>query len=302
MRCDFRKIDQKFYFGSKKTINDKEHLVSYVAEHKPPKDIYNIVIHGSGVNGLQKNSDIDLFFICNPSKTALAYIHSMGADFNKRTGIWSDNMTGTLPNKGAFKIHPYTLQSLLKSHFVVYGDNLGQNVRKMIKNYRGKNAVVSCFDSFSASGGRVRKAYLDLNDTQLLVSKPPFPMHYVNGYGQGLEIKCRTLAKHVLTSCAFANCAHEIASGNPHEFSKRTSIFKFSKYFGVKSEVLEQSRKIYNGDTRDVDLKRFATETAYEWFEIFEKVEKQLKRKVLIYNWTRPFVVVKKIMNLRRAV
>lgn len=253
---------------------------AYLKDNPPPPEILNIGVHGSAAGKIKPHSDIDLYCLCEPNKTSLSYLKQFAACITQKTQRWVDMMVGNTTNRGLFQLNPFSLTSILNSHTELYGKDLGEHLHAMIKNYRGDSPLIYSFNLCKGAGQKLKKALVDLNDYQQLVSKPPFRIDYVDCKEGSSKVIARTISKLILTSCAFANATNEIAEGKPFKFSKAESPDTFKKYFNIDSDLPKIAKEIYYQDNSNVDIEKFINQDAFEWLEIQEKLEKILANKI----------------------
>lgn len=266
-------------FGKKK-VNVEEIALAYIKKNPPPENILNIGVHGSSSKSPPKPySDIDLYCLCkNYDEKSIIYASKFCKNMGKKSNHWSEIMVGHLDNNDAFMLSPFELKDIKKNSVNVYGEGLNSNIDTMLKNYEGPNPTEILFSQLTSSGHRIKRIIGDFNKFQFLISKPSFEPKFIKKAGKttAKEIKARTIAKQILTSCAFSNAIMDEINGNEIEFSKMKAPERFKEYFKYETDLPEISRKIYMGKIKGIDLKEFSTYSALEWLKIQSKLEKEL--------------------------
>lgn len=266
------------YFQGKNDFDIKAIANSYFEQNKPPANILNIGLHGSSSSmNIKPHSDIDFYCICKKQDgKSIQYLRGFVEHLNKNTNRWVDMMVGHLKNDDAFKLNSFTLNDILKNSVNLHGKNLTKNINIMLNNYKGESTSEYLYKELKTSGHRIKRAIVDLNQHQVLVSKPPFGMDCLKDNLNGIEIKAKTIAKQILASCSFANTIFELNLGIINIFSKKDAPEKFKKYFKIKTNLPQKARKIYYEDFSNIDLDKFSNKESLKWLKIQETIEQTL--------------------------
>jgi len=272
----------------------------YFEQNPPPTDITNIGVHGSSSTvEIKPHSDIDFFCLCKTqNKDSIEYLRKFVEHINKSTHRWVDMMVGNLENKDAFKLNDFVLNDILQNSSSLYGNNLEHNVNTMLKNYKGEDSIHYLFKELQSSGHRIKRAVVDMNEFQPLITKPPISMDCIKV--NGVEAKSKTIARQILSSCAFANTLSDYISGRTPKFSKKDAPEDFEKLFKIKTNLPTKAKEIYYEDESKINLEKFANEEAIDWLEIQEVVEKIIKQKIKIYDRTKFIRTIKNLVLQRK--
>lgn len=266
------------YFRGGNDFDIKAIASCYFEQNKPPANILNIGLHGSSSTmNIKPHSDIDFYCICKKQdEKSIQYLRGFVEHINKNTNRWVDMMVGHLKNDDAFKLNSFVLNDILKNSVNLHGKNLTKNIAIMLKNYKGESSSEYLYKELKTSGHRIKRAIVDLNQHQVLISKPPFSMDGLRENLNGIEIKAKTIAKQILASCSFANTILELDSGIIDTFSKKDAPKKFKKYFKLKTNLPLKAKKIYYEDSSNIDLDKFANIESLKWLKIQETIEQTL--------------------------